>query len=264
MQKTEKKSMPESDYHATEAMSVSQLKQFIDSPSKWEYRRDHNPETKAMQIGTAFHAAILTPDVFESNYICEPKIDRRTKEGKEKAMVFEADNANKIILPEHDFITISEMRDRLMRIEMIKHIVKNGTAESSFFFQRDGIDCKARIDLYTHAAIFDLKTTASVREHDFSRQIYNMKYHMQAAFYVDVMAEFGNAGMPFIFIAIEKEPPYDARIYLLDDDSIKVGREAYKLALSQFKHYQLMKKTEPNLNDKIGISNISIPDWSKQ
>ena len=69
------------DYHRTQAISLSKLWQYHESPRK--YRFGTREETDAMRLGTAFHACVLEPDEW-AKYEDAPKEVYKTKADKEQ------------------------------------------------------------------------------------------------------------------------------------------------------------------------------------
>ena len=54
------------------------------------------------------------------------------------------------------------------------------------------------------------------------------RYHVQASFYMDAFYhKFGEYPAGFVFIAIEKEPPYAVAAYMTTPDMLERGGAAY-------------------------------------
>lgn len=81
---------------------------------------------------------------------------------------------------------------------------------------------------------------------------------------------FGNTGISVknsifspsvIFIAVEKEPPYNVELYELDDEAIEAGRQEY---LKDIETYKECLKTDTwhgyTTEQKINI--LSLPAWA--
>jgi exodeoxyribonuclease VIII len=112
---------------------------------------------------------------------------------------------------------------------------------SSFWMEREtGLFCKSRQDKVclweNELTIVDLKTTVDASPSGFRSQIYNYEYHVQAAFYCDAISDIEQANCTrFIFIAVEKEPPYVCGVYMLEPEAMSQGRETY---------FRYLKKTK--------------------
>lgn len=62
----------------------------------------------------------------------------------------------------------------------------------------------------------------------------------------------------FVFIAVEKKPPYAVAVYVLDSDSVDLGRAQYRRDLNRYAQC-LQTDTWPGYGDK--IQTISVPGW---
>ena len=71
-------------YHKAYGLSCSDLKVMLRSPAHYHasllFPQKTTPE---MLLGSALHTAVLQPELFDEEYMELPKLDRRTKEGKE-------------------------------------------------------------------------------------------------------------------------------------------------------------------------------------
>ena len=66
----------------------------------------------------------------------------------------------------------------------------------------------------------------------------NFNYHIQAAFYLDILQSLGINATRFIFVAVEKSAPYLIGFYELDAQSLELGRSEYLELLQKYKFYQ--------------------------
>jgi exodeoxyribonuclease VIII len=76
--------MPAEKYHAVDALSKSMMTKILKSPAHYKAALDeHQEPSKAMQLGTAIHTAVLEPHLYSQVVaVIPPDIDGRTKEGK--------------------------------------------------------------------------------------------------------------------------------------------------------------------------------------
>lgn len=83
--------------------------------------------------------------------------------------------------------------------------------------------------------VLDLKTTDDVSVFGFGTTIARRRYHVQAAWYLDILFElYGNdAPRQFAFIAAQKERPHDVGVHFLTADQIELGRRLYQRDLSR-------------------------------
>lgn len=220
------------DYHGGEGVSKTQLDKVAQSPAHYLYHQSHKMEsTPAMQIGTATHTLILEPEKFDDEIAVLPDgIDRRTKAGKAAYAEFQEVAAGKLIIKADDFDMIQRMRDAVMAHPSAAQLLTGGVAEQSAYWvdEDTGLLCRCRPDFHVGSALVDLKTTKDGSPREFGRSAANMRYHVQAAFYLDGMNAAGGDVNVFGFVAMEKTPPYNVAVYTAEDAHIEKGRELYK------------------------------------
>lgn len=232
-------------YHAdTSRVSKSGLDLLARSPRHyWQKYLDpaREPETRtpALIIGSATHSAILEPDLFENEYCRGIKVNKATNAGKADWTAFLAANEGKEVLAPEDYDRILKMRTAVMGNLAACGLLREGVAEATLHFTHaeTGVNCKVRLD-HLHASgrvISDIKTTEDASQAAFLRSVVNYRYHVQAALYLDAFAYLGvTVPREFVFIAVEKTPPYGVATYRLDSDAIAVGRELYTEALQAY------------------------------
>ena len=237
--------MDRSDYEKIDAVNYSTLKHFNKSPAHVKEEMMHPKEpTRAMEIGNAIHLSILEPDRFKKEYIVTPNFDRRTKEGKEKWIKFEAENFGKVYLTRDEFDKCKKITESIKSKETIfKMLYETGKNETTCVWKdkETGLLCKGRQDRITKfmgwTIVVDIKTTISAQINLFASQTARFNYHLQAAFYLDGL----DAIYPieqrrrYIVLAIEKDSPYEMRLFEFDDEALHEGRQKYKSYLRQYK-----------------------------
>jgi len=265
-------SMPAGQYHAHPAVGHSGLVRIMRSPAHYrEYVTNPPAPTPAMEFGTAVHTAILEPDNFARDYVVAPKFDRRTKEGKAAAEAWEAENAGKTALTAEQMADIEQMVASVKQHAGAARLLSSGLAEMSGFWidSESGIECKCRPDFLAVendtpeqvTAIVDVKTCSDAGADSFARAIAAFGYDVQAAFYTDGIKELIGRTLPFYFIAIEKEPPYAAAVYLASEEMIDVGRKKYRGALELLRWCRANDQW-PGYQPNGEIEEINLPRWA--
>lgn len=153
---------------------------------------------------------------------------------------WEKENQEKTILTDEIFKKIAEIKKALLSHEIAKALLTGGQSEFSYFSKDEhtGLQLKCRPDYFKSGALIDLKTTRNASSIEFSKQIANFNYHIQAAFYLDVFnAATSLIATEFYFVAVETEAPYGVSVYQLAPEEIEAGREDYKKALLSYKQY---------------------------
>lgn len=225
-------------YHAGPGISKSSLDVLAKTPADFHDRylaanRVQQIETPAMAFGTAFHTAVLEPDVF-ARYVVLDKVDRRTKAGQaahEDAIAKAAEQGGRVISRE-DFDLISAMSSAVAR-HPAAEIFKNGQPELSVYWidEDTGVLCRCRPDWLGAGVILDLKTTDDASPAEFTRSAYNYRYWVQAAFYLDGLAANNVWIKDFVFLAVQKKRPHHVIGYEAAYELIEAGRKKYKSLL---------------------------------
>jgi hypothetical protein len=263
--------MENTDYHAHPAISKSHLDLIARSPLHyWARYIDPNrvpPEpTAAMRLGSAVHTLTLEADQFENRYITAPVVDRRTKEGKARWLEFEAEAGGRELIDAEDRATISRMAESVWRhpaAAMLLHW--QGKAETTHMWAdpSTGAECKCRPDWLTNDGnlIIDLKTTEDASPSGFQRSVANYRYYVQASWYLDgVEAATGHRPDQFIFICVEKKPPYAVAVYAADAEMIQIGAETAARDLARLVECKA-SNTWPGYSDQ--IEPLSLPAWMR-
>jgi hypothetical protein len=257
--------LPEKDYFAVKAFSSSLGKQMLRSCAHglaYLTRPEEKP-TEAQAFGKLIHRAVLEPTRIKSIAIKPKGMSFATTEGK----AWKAAHEGKEIVPASDVEDVQGIIKSIYMDEDAANILRtpNHKIEQSVFVTdpKTGLLLKARFDLYGGNFIADLKSTrtADPDTHGFPREIAFLRYHVQAAFYMDVAKLAGIPAETFVFIAFEKEPPYACVTFQLDDMSIQKGREEYRHALDLYAECMEAGKW-PGYSRKRGPEIVSIPDWA--
>ncbi len=75
--------MPFDKYNDLDAVRSHDLTAFIKDPYTWKYEEKPDSEASFFVEGRLQHCLFLEPDVFHDEFVVSPKLDRRTKAGKE-------------------------------------------------------------------------------------------------------------------------------------------------------------------------------------
>lgn len=263
--------MSSADYHAHPAVSKSQLDELARSPAHFRARLDGArviTETPAMRLGTALHCAVLEPERFQAEYVGAPDFgDERTKGGREAKAAFKAAHPDKLVLSSDEHEAVLGMSSSLARAKTPAVLLGRSLRREASVFWADaetGIECRCRPDALSDdgRVIVDLKTTDDASPGAFERSIWKWRYHVQAAFYSDgVEAVSGESLEGFVFIVVEKSPPYACAFYVLDADALEVGRRDYRAKLATIAECR-SDGVWPGYSDF--IQTVSLPAWARE
>jgi len=218
--------------------------------------------TEAQKFGAMVHLALLEPKEFMKRMVTAPEVDQRTKAGKEEWLAFQAGlESTAVIVTKEQSDQITGMLHSLMDHQVASGLLSQGVAEMSGYFLKDGLLCKVRPDyLRQDGIVIDVKTTVCAKRKVFERQIMTYNYHIQAAWYFDAYESLTKrAADSFIFVAIEKEPPYAVAVYIADPTVIEKGRHEYTRAFEIYK--QCLKENRwPGYQTEAEM--IGLPYWA--
>jgi exodeoxyribonuclease VIII len=249
------------DYHAGPGLSRSKLwTTFNKSPA--HAMAEKVAQTKAMLIGSVVHVATLEPDLFERDYVRSEKFDKRTNIGKLAAEQFADQNQGKEIVEADVYDLAASIRDSLHGSAIVRDLLKGGKAEHSAYWEdfETGELCRVRPDMAQPGYILDLKTTQDASPDSFAKSVAGFGYHLQDAYYSEGWTQAGGGKIDrFIFLAVEKEPPYAWAIYELDDAARAEGQAIMRYALDSF-HECRKANRFPSYPET--VASLALPPWA--
>jgi exodeoxyribonuclease VIII len=228
------------DYYKIKALSHSMLSCLAQSPMECKMRYVDDPpslppkDSAAFAMGHAVHCLALEPDEFEERFVSFPKVDRRTKEGKEFAARFEAENKGKIILDPQEF------QDAMACVQALNNhpefaaiMAQPRRVEVPFEFDLFGHRFKAKPDCIVDSMklIVDIKTTDDASPHRWQWSAVDYGYHRQQIIYQEALRQDTGKGYRFVFAVVEKPKPSTRGIpptvalYELNEESVLMGVE---------------------------------------
>lgn len=259
------------EYHSDlTAISKSQLAKMSVCPKYFKYCLDNpQPPTTDLIIGSAFHKLVLEPETFGKEFVVMPMIDKRTKLGKEAYEQFLLSSNGREIITEEQYNTISNMANAVLENSLATALT-TGNIETSLY----GIDeltnerIKTRPDCYQiiddRLVITDLKSCASAMQSDFTRDCVKYSYDLQAYIYsynASKVLNFSMDKIDFIFIAVEKKPPYLLNIFKATKDILERGEMLYREYIGMY-HEAKTTNNWWGYNGKENIINdLSLPTY---
>lgn len=239
------------------AISPVHYKQSLETPQK---------QTEALTFGSLLHCLVLETENFDRDFAIEPLgINKRTNDGKEILAQFYLENENKIIVTEKQVELAHLLKNKIMEHKYAKKLLTgNGDTEVSLFWadEETGVICKGRPDKICNKVIVDLKTTKSAKPEDFIKNAYKYNYHKQAYWYSWGYEEcFKEAPKGFVFVAVEKEPPYAVCVYEATELFKRVGEIEARENLLTYKECVDKDKWWGYDGEKPIIHELDPPQW---
>ncbi len=220
-------------YDEIPAVRRSDLWELRKSPVHYLYKVTHPSEaTPALTFGIMAHKYILENADFWSDYVLLPKLDRRTKEGKQ--LYAEIMDSGKIPVTPEDLEVLTEMKAAIDAHPTADAFLNAGAHEVPIEWNdpETGEPCKCRPDVLVNIDgvdwIVDYKTTTDCSGFSFERSCRTYGYKLQAAMYSDGVFNAMMLPCRFAFVAQEKNPPYAVRVYTCDQGFIDEGMELYR------------------------------------
>lgn len=264
-------------YHSGVGISNSMLSDFAKRPNffHWKHIQKNGLETtEAMDIGDMVHKAILEPHLVHECYMSESEIiedilrekpetkkPRATKAYKETVEMWES-KGRKVLAEEH-FEMMRTFVDKVYKHPKAKNILSNGRPEQCIYARdpETGLLLRGKADfLLSDGIIVDIKTTSNAAPEEFSKSIWNYRYHVQAAFYLHLCKlAFGAHFKNFIWICLDKQKPYDVAIYTPDEGTLDFGQKMFEKNLRELAHC-FDKDKWPGFPNS--IQSIALPAWA--
>lgn len=226
----------------------------------------------SMNLGTAVHCRVLEPHLYESSIAVSPKVDRRTKAGKEAYAEFVKVSEGKTVISELQDMAAFEMSNMVMEHTQARMLLEGAKYEQEYFYDYEGASCKAKIDAVKLGKIdnkyddivIDIKTTIDASPSGFSKQSANFNYHMQMAWYAHAIGSSWRECNCYV-IAVENTAPYSVAVYKYPTEVLQTGWELCTIALQK---YQIYKEAEKRGSKVFAYTNqvldIKLPAWAER
>lgn len=270
--------LPFEDYADLKAVNSSSLKALKKSPLHYLYTLNNGQkDTESLRKGRLVHMAILEPDKFEDSFILAPEVNKRTKAGRAEFAAFmaEAEKKGQSIIEPGERCAALDLRDAIYKNKDAAQIVTlPGYCEMSFIAQDPMTELfrKCRTDKFIQlengkSYVVDLKTCEDATPEGFSRTCAKFDYEVQAAFYLETISlaiqqtneEDLSIPSSFVFIAIEKKPPFAIGIYQLTENALAHGKDICNNSLLAIRDC-MDRKHWPGPTE--GVRILDLPAWA--
>jgi hypothetical protein len=233
-------------YRQHPAINVSALKAFARSPLHAEvgFEEEREP-TEAMNIGSLLdHKVLGTPYL----YTTSPYEDFRTKEAR--AWRDDTKERGVTVFKQEEIETVERMVEAVREHPVAGRLfAEPGKAQVGMFgvFETgldEAIEClkvnccerKGLIDWLpnTTPVIVDLKKCRDASKAGFRRQIGQLRYDVQAAYYRDLYRDITGETRAWQWVCVEDQAPFAVAVYQLDTESCEVGSRTWQSWLRQW------------------------------
>lgn len=258
--------MTNEQYHKAGGVSKSDLDLIHISPLHYKTAKEQpKKQTEALIFGSALHKFVLENQDYNSEFITAPVCDRRTKEGKAIYAEFLEQSKGKSIVSAEQYDSILNISEAISEHPLAGKLLFGGKAEQSYFWKDEDtkILCKCRPDYVKGNYCIDLKTTQSAKPENFFKSAYNYRYHVQAYWYLKGLRACGCNVKDFIFIAVEKEPPYAICVYVASEDFLKLGEIEAESDLKTYKKC-LESGNWHGYDETPEVHSLELPSWVRK
>ena len=191
-------------------------------------------EALALKLGKAFRVAVLEPHLHTSEVVEEPEINKRTKVGKAEWAEFQEHHAGMAILKKSETDMVQAMADAVHNHPIASILVDpdGGPCEVSGF-ALDPLSnrlIRFRPDKWNtdHNIVVDLKSALDASYTGFGKGATDHRYGVSVHMTTLGMRLSGHPIDDYVFLAVEKEPPYGIGIYELDSKALEFGKYCYE------------------------------------
>ena len=234
-------------------LSASALKAFAKSPNHYlDYVQRKFEPSRAMELGTLIHCLLLEPGEFQYRYAVAPKVDKRTKAGKEEWAAFQNVNGHLDIIEQAFYNEAFAVVEAAQKDSNLQRILNEPFhAEEQLDADLFGFPFTARLDLETEGFVYDVKTCQDASPEGFQRAAYNLDYHLQATIYRLM------TGKPFRWIAIETSSPYNVMVYNQSEEAYERSKARLEKLVKQFVEWD----GEP-MGYSTEVQTLDLPRWA--
>lgn len=234
------------EYHTNApGVSSSRLKHMLVSPATYQIKlRRPVIDNDALRLGRMLHTMVLEPHLLDEEFAIWTEGRRQGSSWD----IFKLCNMDKTLITQDQLDCAEGMANALRQLDDFPFeawlegvsSVEPAIKERSLFWidEETGLQCKARPDAMTlavSALAGDVKSARSANPEEFKRDIFKMRYDLQAAHYLaGIKAVFG-ADANFAFFVAEKEAPYVAGTFLMTRAALEHGERFRRYCLRMVK-----------------------------
>lgn len=260
-------SLSREKYDALARVNWSTLKWMRRSPAHYRDRiTGLEKDTPPKKVGRGTHLSCFEPERFRAECALWTGKVRRGKEWD----AFKLENAGRELLTAAEYQECLDLSAAVRSSAMAAPFLSGGRSEVTVLWTHEapaigelpgfGLECKARLDFVANCgALVDLKTTKDASPEGFGRQVWNLRYHTQAAFYTDAYFAATGQRVPYVFVAVETARPRVVQVYTVPEIYLDLGREEYR-ALLQRLHDCRSESRWPSYAEQ--VLELSLPRWA--
>lgn len=246
------------EYFAHPALSHSDAKLLLDCPARYRWLKDNpdRPYKPEFEFGHVVHELCFGKGG-GIHVIDAP--DWRTKDAKAARDEAVAQGVAPILIAEYEQAKACADAIRLhpLAAKLLDHL---DHAEVAIVWDDKDVQRKAKLDGICGRFGIDLKTTGNASTTEFGHSAGKYAYFSQAAYYIDALTAIDVAHPDFLFIAVEKQPPYPVNVIQLDPYDVELGHRRNQRAIDLYRRCRATD-TWPAYGQ--GINVAQLPRWAE-
>ncbi len=237
-------------------LSFSSLSRFAESPLSFlHYKTADFEQTPAMKLGTLVHRKVLEPAEYAQTVV--------VFEGRRSGpqwREFAAENVSRDIVTTTEHNKIEAIADSIAGSLLACDILDQCPhRELEVKWTRDGVPHRGFVDAFGSGCVVDLKVTVNVSAKDIQRMVYDRRYYMQAAMYMDGLNQNGHDVKHAYIIAVQSAAPHHVRVCHLPSHYLVRGHDEWGQHLERFKDWD---GKGHHSHDGDEITTIDAPAWA--
>ena len=262
----------EHEYRLWPAANYSVLKNFRYTPLHVRQElTDPGESTDAMELGSALHMAILEPQRFHGTYMRGAAGNLNRKGPREENEQIKFDNPGLTLIRDKEWPKLAAMRDSVLNHPRAAEVLSSeGFTELAYVWRDPVTDvlCKARVDKLGSTrdgwpVVLDAKTFGErggrLTDQAVEAVIHDRQYHIQGAHYLNGLNTLEPCQRRFVFLFIEKSPPFAVRLVELDLASLELGQRQLARWLKRLKRCE---ETENWPGWGTGFDALGVPHYA--
>ena len=266
-------SMPMAEYHANPALGHSGAVVLMERcPAHYAYALTQpEAQKREFDIGTAVHNYVLEPEHFTSRLVIVRGV---TKDGRASAGYASQaakdqrdhayNNGMTPLLPE-EHVGVIQMGQSVLCHPLAGPLLKGGISERTFLWEDEEFQIarKCRPDYITladdGATVVNFKTDRNAHPEAIRKTLWNNNWFTSEAFTREGLEAHGIKVKQYLYLVVEKEPPYLVAVYQLPRRAVEWGHAWCRKAVETLARCQ---KTGvwPGYGD--AIQEVDPPGWA--
>ena len=255
--------VPDEVYHDDQSSLSSSGARLLlppSTPAHCKWAQSHKVYKRQYDVGHAAHklflgegAVVVPVDVPDWK-----KVAAREKRDRIRSL-------GQVPLLIHEWHEAKAMADAIRKDPLGAKLLEAGRAEQSIYWRDEetGARLRARPDWMTslngRPVFVDVKTSATANPDEFAKSAARYGYHVQAPWYQAGGEAVLGARPLFLFLVVEKEPPYLVSVHELDQTAVEIGQELMRMAINTFAACTASNEW-PGYGPKVHVARL--PRWA--